>query len=88
MAHLSMFFSPFSMCQGCAPLLSQLPTDQLGPAEQHREAWRGLVSFGGLVGTMVFKRELPPWKTNMAMENPDILDITEISRKENPRFLP
>ena len=23
--------------QGCAPLLSQLPTDQLGPAEQHRE---------------------------------------------------
>ncbi|CAL1149680.1 unnamed protein product [Cladocopium goreaui] len=23
---------------GCAPLLSQLPTDQLGPAEQHREA--------------------------------------------------
>ena len=24
--------------QGCAPLVSQLPTDQLGPAEQHREA--------------------------------------------------
>lgn len=24
--------------EGCAPLLSQLPTDQLGPAEQHREA--------------------------------------------------
>eukprot|EP00434_Breviolum_minutum_P025989 symbB.v1.2.022972.t1/scaffold2048.1/size91153/5 len=27
-----------SKLEGCAPLLSQLPTDQLGPAEQHREA--------------------------------------------------
>ncbi len=52
------------MCQGCAPLLSQLPTDQLGPAEQHREAWRGLVVWflGGLVGTMFLKGNYPPGK--------------------------